>query len=91
MAATEMREFQITLDPDLAVIVDSAVKQGAFATPDQFVRHAIQEWQAREVLSGYEPAELDRLLTEGRDSGPGLLADDVFAWLDRRYGGDPGT
>jgi antitoxin ParD1/3/4 len=62
----------ITLSPELADAVDSAVNAGEYASDNEAISDALREWKERRDNHGYTIAELRRLIQEGIDSGPGM-------------------
>jgi antitoxin ParD1/3/4 len=61
---------RITLSPELAAEIDSAVKAGEFASEDEAIADALRDWKERRENHGYSIAELRRAIQEGIDSGP---------------------
>ncbi len=64
----------ITLSPEVAAAVDSAVKAGEYASDSEVIGDALREWKERRENHGYTIAELRRLIQEGIDSGPGRFS-----------------
>lgn len=60
---------RITLSPELAAEIDSAVKAGEFASEDEAIADALRDWKERRENHGYSIAELRRAIQEGIDSG----------------------
>ena len=78
---------RITLSPELAAEIDSAVKAGEFASEDEAIADALREWKERRDNHGYTIAELRRAIQEGIDSGPGRFAsiDEIKQEARRRF------
>ncbi|MDQ2634329.1 MAG: type II toxin-antitoxin system ParD family antitoxin [Pseudomonadota bacterium] len=64
----------ITLSPEVAAAVDSAVKAGEYASDSEVIGDALREWKERRENHGYTIAELRGLIQEGIDSGPGRFS-----------------
>lgn len=74
----------ITLSPELAAAVDSAVKAGEYASDNEAISDALREWKERRDNHGYTIAELRRLVQEGIDSGPGMDGPTFMAQMRKR-------
>lgn len=61
----------ITLSPEQAAMIDTAVEAGEYASASEVIRDALQEWRKRRDLFGHTLGELRALIQEGIDSGPG--------------------
>ena len=77
----------ITLSPEVAAAVDSAVKAGEYASDSEVIGDALREWKERRENHGYTIAELRRLIQEGIDSGPGRFSsiEEIKAEARRRW------
>ncbi len=53
---------RITLSPELAAEIDSAVKAGEFASKDEAIADALRDWKERRENHGYSIAELRRAI-----------------------------
>lgn len=62
-------KHSITLSPELAAEIDSAVKSGEYASEHEAINAALGEWKERRDNHGYTIAELRPLIQEGIDSG----------------------
>ncbi|MCC5977849.1 MAG: type II toxin-antitoxin system ParD family antitoxin [Salinarimonas sp.] len=72
MAAVE--KITIALTPEMAAFVRRAVDTGEYASTSEAIRDAVREWQERRDLLGYTVEELQGLVREGIESGPGRHA-----------------
>lgn len=72
---------RITLSPELAAEIDSAVKAGEFASEDEAIADALRDWKERRENHGYSVAELRRAIQEGIDSG--ISTEDGREFLQR--------
>lgn len=67
----------------------AAVEGGDYGSISEVVRDALRDWRLRRKIESLETEEPRRLVQEGIDSGPGLEAYAVFAWLRARFGRPP--
>lgn len=67
MATVDKRSISLT--PELASIVDTAVAEGDYATSSEVVRDALREWKERRDFHGYTREEVRALLQAGLASG----------------------
>lgn len=75
----------ITLSPELAAMVDSAVSAGEYASASEVIRDALRQWKERRDLLGYSVEELRRLLREGIESGPSVEGPSAMKRLTEKY------
>ncbi len=61
----------ITLSPELATMIDTAVEAGEYASASEVIRDALRQWKERRDLFGHTLEELRALIQEGIDSRPG--------------------
>ena len=80
---SERERLDVTLPPDLAVLVREAVDSGHYATGGDVVREALVEWSVRRGLEGIRSriAEARRDVVEGRVAD----ADQVLDRLGAKY------
>ena len=69
MASVE--KITIALTPEMASFVRRAVEAGEYASTSEAIRDAVREWRERRDLLGYAIEELQGLIQEGLESGPG--------------------
>jgi antitoxin ParD1/3/4 len=84
-----VEKLSVALTPDMVAEVRAAVAGGDYGSVSEVVRDALRDWRLRRKVATLETEELRRLVQEGIDSGPGLDADEVFAWLRARFGQPP--
>jgi antitoxin ParD1/3/4 len=65
--------------------VDAQVKSGRYNNASEVVRAGLRLLEDNERLRELKLAELRRLVDEGRLSGEGRPAEDVFARLEAKY------
>jgi len=84
MASAET--ITVALSPEMAGFVRRAVEAGEYASSDDAIREALQEWKDRREPLGYTVEELRKLVREGIDSGPSPYAsmDEVKTEARRR-------
>jgi len=85
MATVE--KITISLTPEMAGFVRSAVDAGEYASASEAIRDAVREWKERRDLLGYTVDDLRKLVQEGIDSGPSSrpTVADVKAEARRRF------
>ena len=66
-----MRTLTISLTPQQASRLQSAVDSGGYASNSEIVRDALRLWEQREELRALEIRRLKRAYDEGMASGPG--------------------
>jgi antitoxin ParD1/3/4 len=76
----------ISLSPELAAAVDSAVEAGEFNSASEAIRDALRQWKERRDLLGYTVEELRALWDEGVASGEAKPGDAVMTRLRTKYG-----
>ncbi len=83
MKATTMRTLTVSLTPQQAARMQSAVESGGYASNSEIVRDALRLWEQREELRALELEQLKRAYSEGMASGGGrsLNADTLLAEL----------
>jgi antitoxin ParD1/3/4 len=65
--------------------VEAQVRSGRYNNASEVVRAGLRLLEDSEQLRGLKLAELRRLVEEGRLSGEGNPAEDVFARLEAKY------
>lgn len=75
----------ITLSPEHAMLVETVIDAGEFASPSEVVREALREWQERRDNHGYTIAELRKLVQDGIDSGPSREGPPIMERLRAKY------
>jgi antitoxin ParD1/3/4 len=65
-----VEKITVSLTPEMAEQIRTAVKSGEFASTSEVIRDAMREWKERRDLFGYTLEELRALAREGIDSGP---------------------
>jgi antitoxin ParD1/3/4 len=72
---SKVAKVSIALTPELASVVDQAVRSGEYATGSEVIREALREWKQRRALMARDEDHLRELWEEGIASGPGRFAD----------------
>lgn len=75
MKSEPMRTLTISLTPQQASRLQTAVDTGAYASNSEVIRDALRLWEQREELRELEIARLKRAYDEGVASGPGREID----------------
>lgn len=70
---------------EMAARIRDAVDSGVYASADEVVRDAMMGWMLSDRAPPLSEASLMRLLEAGRDSGPGIPAEEVFDKLIAKY------
>jgi antitoxin ParD1/3/4 len=70
-----MRTLTISLTPEQAARMQSAVENGSYASNSEIVRDALRLWERREEVRALELKQLRRAYREGKDSGEGQTVD----------------
>jgi antitoxin ParD1/3/4 len=65
--------------------VQKQLQSGRYSSASEVVREALRLMEEREDLRSVQLENLRKQLQAGRDSGPGLPADEVFNRLDEKY------
>jgi antitoxin ParD1/3/4 len=85
LGMANIERMTITMPPEMAATLRSAVEGGEYASTSEIVREAIRDWtRARDS----ERRDLDMLreaIRTGIGSGPAIPAEQVFAELRARY------
>lgn len=83
-----IERMTITMPAEMAATLRQTVAGGKYASTSEVVREALREWaRAREIERG-DPEALREVIQAGLNSGPGILAEEVFAELRARYAGE---
>lgn len=69
MKTEPMRTLTISLTPQQAARLQSAVESGGYASNSEVVREALRLWEQREELRALELDQLKRACTNGMASG----------------------
>ena len=82
-----VEKITVSLTPEMANTVRSAVESGEFASASEVIRDAMREWKERRDLFGYTLEELRALIQEGIDSGasPRQTMAEIKAEARRRF------
>jgi antitoxin ParD1/3/4 len=82
-----VEKITVSLTPEMAEQIRTAVKSGEFASTSEVIRDAMREWKERRDLFGYTLEELRALVQEGIDSGPSSRQSmaEIKAEARRRY------
>lgn len=82
-----VEKITVSLTPEMAEQIRSAVASGEFASTSEVIRDAMRGWQERRDLFGYTLEELRALVQEGIDSGPSRHAsvEDLLAEARREF------
>jgi antitoxin ParD1/3/4 len=76
----------VALPSDLMDAVAKAVETGEYASNDDVVREALQEWVHNRSLSPETVADLGQLWRHALENAqPGVSADEVLNRLERKY------
>ena len=81
---SSVETLSVSLPAELIEAVRQAVAIGDFASADDVVQAALQDWQEQRDNGGYSTEELRALIQEGIDSGPAGPAEPVFEELRAR-------
>ncbi|WP_105401587.1 type II toxin-antitoxin system ParD family antitoxin [Neorhizobium sp. T7_12] len=71
MKATNMRTLTVSLTPQQAAMLQSAVDGGGYASNSEIVRDALRLWEQREEIRRMEIDRLKKAYDEGMASGEG--------------------
>jgi antitoxin ParD1/3/4 len=82
---SKVEKISIALPHDMVADVKAAVDQGEYATASEVIREALRDWRLKRKIESLDTNDLRRLVEEGRQSGPSVDADEVFARLRERY------
>ncbi|MGH7122407.1 MAG: ribbon-helix-helix domain-containing protein [Acetobacteraceae bacterium] len=61
----EIERTAITLPPDMAAVVESAVAGGDYASNSEVVREALRDWKTKRVLQPQELTALKKDIDQG--------------------------
>jgi antitoxin ParD1/3/4 len=75
----------IALSESTAAVIRDAVGSGDYASLDEVVRDALQDWKLKRQLAQAELSEMRRFVQEGIESGSGVDSQLVFARLRAKY------
>ncbi len=70
---------------EMVAFMREAVASGSYASSDAVIRDAMMAWMQSDRATPLGQEELRRLLDAGRDSGPGIPAEEVFDELIAKY------
>jgi antitoxin ParD1/3/4 len=70
-----MRTLTISLTPQQAARIQSAVESGGYASNSEIIREALRLWEQREDIRALELENLKRAYAEGMASGEGRSVD----------------
>ncbi|MCQ1780532.1 type II toxin-antitoxin system ParD family antitoxin [Neorhizobium galegae] len=71
MKTTNMRTLTVSLTPQQAAMLQSAVDGGGYASNSEIVRDALRLWEQREEIRRMEIGRLKKAYDEGMASGEG--------------------
>jgi antitoxin ParD1/3/4 len=71
MKATTMRTLTVSLTPQQAAMMQTAVENGGYASQSEIVRDALRLWEQREEARQMDLARLKKAYDEGMASGDG--------------------
>ncbi|RWX76799.1 type II toxin-antitoxin system ParD family antitoxin [Neorhizobium lilium] len=75
MKATSTRTLTVSLTPQQAAMMESAVESGGYASSSEIVRDALRLWEQREEIRRMEIGSLKKAYDEGLSSGQGREVD----------------
>jgi antitoxin ParD1/3/4 len=80
---------QLNLPDDLAAEISDAVARGEYASENEALLGAVEEWRAQRHVEVIGLEELKRLIQEGVDSGPGQYSgfEEIRREARRRFHG----
>ncbi|MGJ0394111.1 MAG: ribbon-helix-helix domain-containing protein [Methylocystis sp.] len=80
---------QLSLPEDLAAEISAAVERGEYASENDALVGAVEEWRAQRQVGSIGVEKLKRLVREGIESGPGCFEsfEDIRAEARRRFHG----
>jgi antitoxin ParD1/3/4 len=93
---SNVEKISIALPSEMIEDIKEAVDRGDYATTSEVVRDALRDWQRREIVRRHEAlkpkslADLKRMVREGIESldrGERIPAEDLYAELTARFGG----
>ncbi|MBN9034122.1 MAG: type II toxin-antitoxin system ParD family antitoxin [Rhizobiales bacterium] len=70
-----MRTLTVSLTPQQAARMQSAVDSGGYASNSEIVRDALRLWEQREEIRALELDQLKRAYADGKASGEGAEVD----------------
>mgnify|MGYP001040625470 CR=1 FL=1 len=71
MKSTNMRTLTVSLTPQQAARLQSAVDSGSYASNSEVVRDALRLWEQREDVRALELDRLKQAYHDGKNSGEG--------------------
>ena len=74
--------MQLSLAPEAEKIINDCVESGEFTNAEEVVTVALQRLVGADAKPDFAPGELDRLIEEGLNSGPGLSYEEFRAEFD---------
>ena len=80
----KIEELRVTIDPEMAKLVQQAVESGEYESAEDVVAEALLDWQM-DRLAPDEIEELRRLWREGLESGDPVDGPSAMAELRARY------
>lgn len=78
-------KITISLPEEMLAEVKAAVEAGEFTNTSEAIRDALRHWQRARSVLALNDAELRRLVTEGRDSGPPVASEATLKRLRVKY------
>ena len=76
-----IERLTITVPAEMAATVRNAVEAGDYASTSEVVREALRDWTRHHDTERRELETLREAIRVGLDSGPGILANEVYAEL----------
>lgn len=73
--------MSLAITAELQKLIEQRVKSGRYATPEDVVAAALYSLDQREKFGEFDDGELDRLMSEGENSGGPLDGEKVLAEL----------
>ena len=85
---SKLEEIKVTLTPEMAAALQTAVDGGEYVTAGEVIREALLDWILDQDSRKAAIEELRRLVQEGIDSGVSELEsmDEIIAEAKRRFG-----
>jgi Arc/MetJ-type ribon-helix-helix transcriptional regulator len=62
--------MELAIPPETKKIIDDCVSSGEFASAEEVIAVAVHRLKEPQLFGDFAPGELDRLLEEGKNSGP---------------------
>jgi Arc/MetJ-type ribon-helix-helix transcriptional regulator len=74
--------MELAIPPETKKIIEDCVRSGEFATAEEVIAVAVHRLKEPELFGDFAPGELDRLLEEGKNSGPPIPFETVKAEME---------